>query len=101
MHIADSAKISTPTNQRVANTNSHGHRLQYVENLAHAPLSNAKVSDGSQPPMTFDLSLSESAGSHSLHRLAPSFPVPALKLNYLLDIRDIQFGEIRIIIRHN
>jgi hypothetical protein len=30
---------------------------------------NAKVSDGSQPPMTFDLSLSESAGSRSLHRL--------------------------------
>jgi len=30
---------------------------------------NAKVSDGSQPPMTFDLSLSESADSRSLHRL--------------------------------
>jgi len=30
---------------------------------------NAKVSDGSQPPMTFDLSLSESAGSRSLDRL--------------------------------
>jgi hypothetical protein len=30
---------------------------------------NVKVSDGSQPPMTFDLSLSESAGSRSLHRL--------------------------------
>jgi hypothetical protein len=29
---------------------------------------NAKVSDGSHPPMTFDLSLSESAGSRSLHR---------------------------------
>ena len=28
-----------------------------------------KVSDGSQPPMTFDLSLSESAGSRSLDRL--------------------------------
>ena len=27
-----------------------------------------KVSDGSQPPMTFDWSLSESAGSHSSHR---------------------------------
>ena len=30
---------------------------------------NAKVSDGSQPPVTFDLSLSETAGSRSLHRL--------------------------------
>ncbi len=29
----------------------------------------AKVSDGSQPPMTLDLSLSESAGSRSLDRL--------------------------------
>src|SRR5438046_1401549 len=28
-----------------------------------------KVSDGSQPPMTFDLSLSESARSRSLHRV--------------------------------
>ena len=31
--------------------------------------SNEKVSDGSQPPMAFDLSLSESAGSRSLDRL--------------------------------
>jgi hypothetical protein len=31
--------------------------------------SNDQVSDGSQPPVTFDLSLSESAGSRSLHRL--------------------------------
>jgi hypothetical protein len=31
--------------------------------------SNAKVSDASQPPVTFDLSLSESAGSRSLYRL--------------------------------
>ena len=30
---------------------------------------NVKVSDGSQPPLTFGLSLSESAGSRSLHRL--------------------------------
>jgi hypothetical protein len=30
---------------------------------------NAKVSDGSQPPVTFDLCLRESAGSRSLHRL--------------------------------
>src|ERR1035437_7466198 len=29
----------------------------------------ASISGGSQPPMTFDLSLSESAGSRSLHRL--------------------------------
>jgi len=32
-------------------------------------LPNVKVSDGSQPPLTFGLSLSESAGSRSLHRL--------------------------------
>jgi hypothetical protein len=30
---------------------------------------NAKVSDGRQPPMTSDLSLSESAGARSLGRL--------------------------------
>ena len=30
---------------------------------------NAKVSDGSQPPLTFDLSLSETAGSRSLDHL--------------------------------
>jgi hypothetical protein len=30
---------------------------------------NAKVSDGSQPSVTFDLSLSKSAGSRSLYRL--------------------------------
>jgi len=35
--------------------------------------SNEKVSDGSQPPVTFDLSLSESAGSRSLHRLVGQF----------------------------
>jgi hypothetical protein len=34
---------------------------------------NAKVSDGCQPPLTFDLCLSESAGSRSLHRLVWSF----------------------------
>jgi hypothetical protein len=28
-----------------------------------------EVSDGSQPPMTLDLSLSETAGSRSLHHL--------------------------------
>src|SRR5208282_4219281 len=32
-------------------------------------LSNAKVSDGGQPPVTFELSLSETAGPRSLHRL--------------------------------
>ena len=34
-----------------------------------ATRANVKVSDGSQPPLTFGLSLSESAGSRSLHRL--------------------------------
>jgi hypothetical protein len=32
-------------------------------------LSNAKVSDRSQPPLMVDLSQSESSGSDSLHRL--------------------------------
>ena len=41
--------------------------MMLADRLKHPP--NAKVSDGSQPPMTFDLSLSESAGSRSLHRL--------------------------------
>jgi hypothetical protein len=33
---------------------------------------NEKVNDQSQPPMTFDSSLGESAGSGSLHRLVGS-----------------------------
>ena len=33
---------------------------------------NVKVSDRSQPPLTLDLSASESAGSDSLHRLGHS-----------------------------
>jgi hypothetical protein len=39
-------------------------------NLAHSVQmqANVKVSDGRQPPTTFDLSLSESAASRSLHR---------------------------------
>jgi hypothetical protein len=32
-------------------------------------MDNAKVSDGSQPPMTMNLSVSETAGPRSLHRL--------------------------------
>src|SRR5438128_755447 len=40
----------------------------------YAHLANNKVSDGSQPPMMFDLSLSESAGSRSLHRPV-GFPI--------------------------
>jgi hypothetical protein len=31
-------------------------------------LPNVKVSDGSQPPLTIDLSLSETAGSRSMER---------------------------------
>src|SRR5204863_3573491 len=37
-------------------------------------LPNAKVSDGSQPPLTFESSLSETAGSRSLHRLVRCGP---------------------------
>ena len=37
-------------------------------NSRYADMPNAKVSDGSQPPMTFGLSLSETAGSRSLDR---------------------------------
>jgi len=46
-------------------------KLDFTFNVTHStqPLANGKVSDGSQPPMTFDLSLSGSAGSRSLHRL--------------------------------
>src|SRR5947207_8723465 len=40
-------------------------------------LPNAKVSDGSQPPMTLNSSLSESAGSRSLHRLVGPCHHPA------------------------
>src|SRR5205814_4242382 len=40
-----------------------------VSAVASRTPSNAKVSDGSQPLMTFDLSLNQSAGSRSLHRL--------------------------------
>lgn len=43
-----------------------------VHDRATSP--NAKVSDGNQPPLTFDLSLSESAGSRSLHRLVRYCP---------------------------
>ncbi len=52
--------------------------LSEVEYLhERAKWANEKVSDGSQPPMTFDLSLSESAGSRSLHRLVRcSLPQP-------------------------
>jgi hypothetical protein len=39
----------------------------------YVTLQNVKVSDGSQPPMTFDLSLSESAGSRSLDRWVRAF----------------------------
>jgi hypothetical protein len=41
-----------------------------MEHVLITSAPNAKVSDGSQPRMTFDLSLSESAGSRSLGRLA-------------------------------
>jgi hypothetical protein len=36
--------------------------------------SNGQGERGSQPPMTFDLSLSESAGSRSLHPLGLGIP---------------------------
>jgi hypothetical protein len=38
-----------------------------------APSSNAKVSDRSQPSLMFDLSVSQQAGSGSLHRLVGEF----------------------------
>jgi hypothetical protein len=43
---------------------------------------NAKVSDGSQPPMTFDLSLRESAGSRSLDRLVMQGTRPNVKTRF-------------------
>ena len=42
-------------------------KLRIRDKLLHG--ANAKVSDGSQPPVTLNLSLSESAGSRSLDRL--------------------------------
>ena len=56
-------------------------RRKPLENLSQEDavvcfMPNVKVSDGSQPPMTFHLSLSESAGSRSLDR----FVVPSSTL---------------------
>jgi hypothetical protein len=42
---------------------------QATDGIRHVFMQNAKVSDGSQPPPTLNLFLSESAGSRSLHRL--------------------------------
>ena len=42
---------------------------EWQENASHVQ---REVSGGSRPPQTFDLSLGDSAGSHSLHRLVGS-----------------------------
>ncbi len=54
---ANSARLLAPV------CDGHGVYHEMVERP------NVKVSDGSQPPLTFDLSPRESAGSRSLHRL--------------------------------
>src|SRR5437879_10596749 len=60
-------------------------------------LSNADVSDGSQPPMTFDSSVSESAGSRSLDRFCwARTSTPAACVRYLHKSR----GQTRPIAAH-
>ncbi|HXJ59650.1 MAG TPA: hypothetical protein VNU68_23655, partial [Verrucomicrobiae bacterium] len=44
-------------------------RNTFVALICGVSSPNVKVSDESQPPVTLDLSLSETAGSRSLHRL--------------------------------
>ncbi len=55
---------------------------------------NAKVSDGSQPPVTLNLSLSESAGSRSLDRLVR---LPVSCLNATLKLRDCALPCLKIL----
>ena len=62
-------KISAET---TASGVRHPHLNQGLCFIAIIVAPNAKVSDGSQPPMTWYLSVSESAGSRSLHRLVGS-----------------------------
>lgn len=51
------------------NTNTFARFITIVVSIAKESASpNAKVSDGNQQPMTFDWSLSKTAGSRSLHR---------------------------------
>jgi hypothetical protein len=60
---------------------------------AWKPPPNAKVGDGSQPPVTFDLSLSESAGARSLDRLFSTNAVVAGSAPLLsAAIRPLWFG---------
>ncbi len=47
--------------------------LKCCMTMAHAEPPNAKVIDRRQPTMTLNLSLSESSGSRSLHRLVGKF----------------------------
>jgi len=54
-----------------------------VDRMTRGLKPNAKVSDGSQPPLMLDLSLSESAGSRSLHRLVGRLVGDVAMLNSL------------------
>jgi hypothetical protein len=60
--------MNAPKNKRRQKQGNYGaNNLPLIHKCATTP--NVKVSDGSQPPLTFHLFLSDSAGSGSLHRL--------------------------------
>src|ERR1035437_490813 len=73
--------LNTSTLQSAANQSNLGTiggGEESFHNVTIALSPNVKVSEGSHPPMTFDSSLSESAGSASLDRLVrcPLLPCP-------------------------
>ncbi len=53
---------------KLRNPFGHPRESDCAAGLNHGERANAKVSDGSQPEVTLDLSLSETAGSRSLDR---------------------------------
>jgi hypothetical protein len=77
-----------------------GGDFAYVESGNHrwklATWPNAKVSDGSQPPMTLNSSLSESAGSRSLDRMDGHSGASQDKGNGKLAIRNSQTDPIDV-----
>jgi len=66
--LSSSVSSSSPVVAAVRLALARSLRLAALARYILSPF-NAEVSDGSQPPMTFDLSLGESAGSRSLNRL--------------------------------
>ncbi len=67
-HLPANANIDPATAKAATSATTANTGFAIVAIMRAQRLPNGKVSDGSQPPMTFDLSLSESAGSRSLHR---------------------------------